>query len=116
LVPKRPRVHDAKEVGSWLYFYLDLIIDKYPEWPTHQDLATQANISKYNARKVIIELENTGSLTDPEATNLEKRREKEKRYYFDPTEAILEFEVHPALVPMRRVHEGRGKGGEADAK
>ena len=59
------------------YQYLDLGIDKYPERPTHQDLATQDKISESYARKLIIELENTGSLTDPEATNSEKARERE---------------------------------------
>jgi hypothetical protein len=44
------------------YQYLDLCIDKYPEGPTHQDLALLA--SKSFARKVVIELENTGWLTD----------------------------------------------------
>jgi hypothetical protein len=31
------------EIG---YTYLDLCVEKYPERPTHQDLATQAKISK----------------------------------------------------------------------
>jgi transposase len=56
------------------YQYLDLCLERYPEQPTHQDLATLAKISKSYARKVIIELKNTGSLTDPEATNSKKRR------------------------------------------
>jgi hypothetical protein len=74
------------EVG---YTYLDLGIDNYPERRTHRDLATQAKTSESNARRVIIELENTGSLTDPEATNLEKKCNKEKRYYLDPTEELF---------------------------
>jgi hypothetical protein len=65
------------EVG---YQYLDLCINKYLERPTHQDLAPLAKISKSYARKVINELENTGLLTDPEATNSEIRREKEKHF------------------------------------
>jgi hypothetical protein len=65
MMPKR------LEVG---YTYLDLCIKKCPKRPTHQDLATLAKISKSYARKVIIELENTGSQTDPKATNSEKRR------------------------------------------
>ncbi len=57
------------EVG---YQYLDLCISKYLARLTCQDLATLAKISKSYARKVIIELENTGLLTDPEATNSKK--------------------------------------------
>jgi DNA-binding IscR family transcriptional regulator len=57
------------EVG---YQYLDLCINYYPEYPAHQDLASLAKISKSYARKIIIELKNTGLLTDPEATNSEK--------------------------------------------
>jgi hypothetical protein len=65
------------EVG---YTYLDLCIDKYPKQSSHPHLlATQAaKISKSYVRSVIIELENTGSLTDPETTNLEKRCEKKR--------------------------------------
>ena len=85
------------EVG---YQYLDLCLDMYPQRPTHQDLATLAKISKSYARKVIIELENTGSLTDPEATNCEKRREKEKQYYLDPTEELF-------LLALRAENPGR---------
>jgi hypothetical protein len=48
-----------------------------------------AKISKSYARKVIIELENTGSLTDPEATNSENRHKTEKQYYLDPTEELF---------------------------
>jgi hypothetical protein len=85
------------EVG---YQYLDLCIDKYPQRPTHHDLATLAKISKSYARKVIIELTNTGSLTDPEATNSENRRQKEKKYYLDPTEELF-------LLALRSESPGR---------
>jgi DNA-binding IclR family transcriptional regulator len=82
------------------YQYLDLCRDKYPERPTHRDLATQAKISKSYARKLIIELENTGLLTDLEATNSEKRREKEKQYYLDLTEELF-------LLALRSESPGR---------
>ena len=36
-----------------------------------------------------MELENTGSLTDPELTNSEKMREREKKYYLEPTEELF---------------------------
>jgi transposase len=74
------------EIG---YTYLEMCKEMFPERPTQQDLATHAKISRSYARKVIIELENTGSLTDPEATNSEKRRAKEKNYYLDPTEELF---------------------------
>jgi hypothetical protein len=85
------------EIG---YQYLDLCIDKYSKWPTHQDLATHAKISQSYARKLIIELKNTGSLTDPEATNSEKRHEKEKEYYLDPAEELC-------LLALRSESPGR---------
>jgi hypothetical protein len=68
---------------------------------TRQDLATLAKISKSYSRKVIIEeLKNTGSLTDPEATNSEKRRETEKHYHLDPTEKLF-------LLALRAEKPGR---------
>jgi hypothetical protein len=53
------------------YEYLDLCINQWPERPSQQQLATQAEVSPSTARKIIIELKNTGSLTDPELTNSE---------------------------------------------
>jgi hypothetical protein len=44
----------------------------------------QAKIGKYYAQKVIIELENMGLLTDPEATNREKRQEKKSNIIWTP--------------------------------
>jgi hypothetical protein len=76
-VQERLCIHDAKEDGSRSYTYLDLCIYKYPEWPSHQDLATQVKISKSYARKAIIELEKTRSLSDPEATKSGEWRERE---------------------------------------
>jgi hypothetical protein len=87
------------EIG---YQYLELCLDNYPKQPTHGALATQAKISESYARKLIIELENTGSLTDPEATNSEKRREKEKECYLDPTEELF-------LLALRSESTGRPK-------
>jgi hypothetical protein len=57
LVPERPHVHNAKEVGSHLYLTRFISIKNYPERPTHQDLATLAKISKSYARKAVIELD-----------------------------------------------------------
>jgi hypothetical protein len=42
-----------------------------------------------------MELENTGSLTDPELTNSEKMRDHEKQYYLDPTEELFLLTLHP---------------------
>jgi hypothetical protein len=72
----------------------------YPDRPTQQDLATKAKVSKSYARLVIMELENTGSLTDREATNSIARREKEKNYYLDPTEELF-------LLALRSESPGR---------
>jgi transposase len=85
------------EIG---YTYLQLCKDVFPQRPTHQDLATQARISKSYARKLIIELENTGSLSDPEATNSEKRRDKENEFYLDPSEELF-------LLALRSEKPGR---------
>jgi hypothetical protein len=85
------------EIG---YQYLDLCLDCYPQRPTHPDLTTLAKISKSYARKVIVELKNTGSLTDPEATNSENRRDTKKQYYLDPTEELF-------LLALRAKSPGR---------
>jgi hypothetical protein len=59
-------------------------MDGHPNvnWP-------KAKISQNTARKIIMELENTGSLIDPELTNSEKMRDQEKEYYLDPTEELF---------------------------
>jgi transposase len=85
------------EVG---HAYFDLCTRMYPDRPTQQDLATKAKVSKSYARLVIMELENTGSLTDREATNSIARREKEKNYYLDPTEELF-------LLALRSESPGR---------
>jgi hypothetical protein len=54
------------------YMYLDLCYEKYPERPSQWELASRAKISTTNTCKVIIELTNMGSLTDPEVTNSER--------------------------------------------
>jgi hypothetical protein len=101
MMPKR------LEIG---YQYLDLCIDKYPKQPTHLALATQAKISESYARKLIIELKNNGLLTDPEATNSEKRREKEKEYYLDPAEEFfcwlsgLRAQYVPTMITVHSWH------------
>mgnify|MGYP002176993848 FL=1 len=71
------------------YTYLDLCYEKYPERPSQRELAARAKISTTYARKIIIELTNTGSLTDPEVTNSERIREKEKVLYLDPAEELF---------------------------
>ncbi len=71
------------------YMYLDLCYEKYPERPNQRELAARAKISTTYARKIIIELTNTGSLTDPEVTNSERIREKEKVLYLDPAEELF---------------------------
>jgi hypothetical protein len=52
-------------------------------------LATKAKIGQSAAREIIMELENTGSLTDPALTNSEKMHNQEKDYYLDPTEEFF---------------------------
>jgi DNA-binding Lrp family transcriptional regulator len=75
------------EIG---YEYLDMCIDQWPNGrPSQRQLATKAKISQSTARKIIMELENTGSLTDPELTNSEKMRDREKEYYLEPTEELF---------------------------
>jgi hypothetical protein len=74
------------EIG---YDYLDMCVDQWPERPSQQQLVTKAKISQSTAGKIIMEFENTGSLTDPELRNLEKAREREKQYYLDPTEELF---------------------------
>ncbi len=69
------------------YTYLDMCIDQLPHgWPSQLQLATKAKICQSTARKIIMELENTGSLTDPGLTNSQNMRDREKEYYLDPTE------------------------------
>jgi hypothetical protein len=58
------------EIG---YECLDMCIDQWPNGrPSQCQLATKAKISQNTARKISMELKNTGSLTDPELTNSEK--------------------------------------------
>jgi hypothetical protein len=71
------------------YLYLDLCYEKYLERPSQPKLAARAKISTTYARKIILELRNTGSLTDPEVTNSERVREKEKLLYLDPAEELF---------------------------
>ena len=71
------------------YLYLDLCYESYPERPSQRELAVRAKISPTYARKIILELTNTGSLTDPEVTNSERVREKEKSLYLDPAEELF---------------------------
>jgi hypothetical protein len=83
------------------YMDLDLCYEKYQEeGPSQWDLASQAKISTKYARKVIIELTNTGSLTDPEVTNSERVREKDKILYLDPAEELFMLALH-AEKPAR---------------
>jgi hypothetical protein len=55
-----------------------------------QPLTSQAKISTNYARKVIIELTNTGSLSDPEVTNSDKIHDAEKKIYLDPAEELTD--------------------------
>ncbi len=71
------------------YLYLDLGYEKYPARPSQREFAARAKISTNYARKVIIELTNTGSLTDPEVTNSDRIREKEKVLYLDPAKELF---------------------------
>ena len=71
------------------YLYLDLCYEKFPARPSQRDLASRAKISTNYARKVMIELTNTGSLSDPEVTNSDRIREKEKVLYLDPAEELF---------------------------
>ena len=41
-----------------------------------------------------MELENTGSLTDPELINSEKMRDREKNYYLEPVEELFLLALH----------------------
>ena len=74
------------EIG---YMYLDMSIDQWPERPSQRQLATKAKISRYFAKKIIIELENTGSLTDPKVLNCEAIRDRENQYYLEPVEELF---------------------------
>jgi hypothetical protein len=71
------------------HMYLDLCYEKFPQRPSQRDLATRAKISRGYARKLIIELTNTGSLTDPEVTNSDRIRDREKIFYLDPEEELF---------------------------
>jgi hypothetical protein len=71
------------------YLYLDLCYEKYPARPSQRNLATHAKISTNYARKVIIELANMGSLSDPEVTNSDRIRDKEKVLYLDPAKELF---------------------------
>jgi hypothetical protein len=71
------------------YLYLALCHEKYPERPSQREFAARAKISTYYARKIIMELTNTGSLIDPEVTNSDRIRNKEKVLYLDPAEELF---------------------------
>jgi hypothetical protein len=71
LVPERLTLPDAKEVGNQLYL----------ERTSQQELAAWAKMSTYCARKIIIELMNTGSLTDPDITNSERVSARKKNFF-----------------------------------
>ncbi len=71
------------------YLYLALCHEKFPERPSQREFAARAKISTYYARKIIIELTNTGSLMDPEVTNSHRIRTKEKVLYLDPAEELF---------------------------
>jgi hypothetical protein len=88
LVPEMPTLSDAKEVGNQLSLFR-FCYEKYPERPSWCKLATWTKISTKYARKILIELTNTGSLTNPEVTNSERVREKEKLLYLDPAEELF---------------------------
>jgi hypothetical protein len=68
------------EIG---YKYLDRCINQWPNGrPSQQQLALKAKISQSSARKIIMELKNTGSLTDPpELTNSENMHDQESWLY-----------------------------------
>jgi hypothetical protein len=85
------------EIG---YLYLDLCYEMYLVGPSQRDLASQAKISTFCAHKVINELTNTGSLSDPEVTNCDRIREKEKVLYLDPAEELFLLALH-AEKPAR---------------
>jgi hypothetical protein len=83
------------------YMYLNLCYKKYPERLSQRELAARAKISTKYARKDILELTNsTGSLTNPEVTNSERVREKEKLLYLDPAKELFLL-AHGAEKPSR---------------
>jgi hypothetical protein len=50
--------------------YLYMCMNQWPNgWPSQRQLATKAKIGQSTARKIIMELKNTGSLTNSELTN-----------------------------------------------
>jgi hypothetical protein len=57
-------------------------------------LATKAKISQSTARKIIMELKNTGFFSDPELTNSENMRDQEKEYYLHLTEELFLLALH----------------------
>ncbi len=71
------------------YLYLDLCDKKYPKRPSQWDLAARAKISTHYARKIIIKLTNTSSLTDPEVANSDRIHNKEKVLYLDPANELF---------------------------
>ena len=83
------------------YIYLDLCHEKLPDRPTQRDFASKAKISTYYARKIIIELTNTGSLTDPEVLNSERIRDKEKLLYLEPEEELFLLALCSSEKPAR---------------
>jgi transposase len=85
------------EIG---YEYLDLCIEMWPSRPTQREVAENSKISTKIARKVIMELENTGSLQDPDLIKSDKMRTREKNYYLEPCEELF-------LLSLRAENPGR---------
>ncbi len=85
------------EIG---YDYLDLCIEMWPTRPTHRQAAKKAKVCTKSIRKIIMELENTGSLQDPDLINSEKMRTREKQFYLEPSEELF-------LLALRAENPGR---------
>jgi hypothetical protein len=85
------------EIG---YDYLDLCIEMWPTRPTHRQAAKKEKVCTKSIRKIIMELENTGSLQDPDLINSEKMRTREKQFYLEPSEELF-------LLALRAENPGR---------
>jgi len=75
---QRGKVFNMPKTLDIGYQHLDMCIDKWPELPSQWQLAKKAKISRKFAKKIVMELENTESLIDPEVTNSEAMRDREK--------------------------------------
>ena len=72
------------------YQYLDMCIDKWPEQPSRPTATRDESQNQWSlCQEIIMELENTGSLTDPEVINSEAMRDRETIYYLDPVEELF---------------------------